>query len=119
MRLTFALKNIENTADGIISVFIFTIALAFIPASLITFTVKEREDLVKHQQLVSGVSVLSYWMSNFAMDFLKHVIPAVFSILMMLAYNIEVFTEEDEVFGAVSLLFILYGWCVIPFSYLF
>ena len=53
------------------------------------------------------------------MDFCKYVIPATFAILMMLAFDIEVFTEDSECFGAASLLFIFYGWSVIPFSYLF
>ena len=87
----------EGTADGILATFIFTIALSFIPASLITFSVKEREDQVKHMQLVSGVSLFSYWMSNFFMDFIKHLIPAIFAILMMLAFDIQVFTETSSV----------------------
>jgi ATP-binding cassette subfamily A (ABC1) protein 3 len=88
MKNTVAIKNLEGTADGIIATFIFCIALSFIPASLITFTVKEREDQVKHQHLVSGVSLLSYWLSNYFMDFAKYLMPAIFSILMMLAFNI-------------------------------
>ncbi len=46
--LTKKSKNIENTFDGVVASFVFSIALSFIPASLITFNVKEREDLVKH-----------------------------------------------------------------------
>ena len=119
LKNTEQVKNLEGTADGIVAAFIFSIALSFIPASLIVFSVKEREDQVKHQQLVCGVSLFSYWMSNFVMDFCKYVIPAAFAILMMLAFDIEVFTEDSECFGAASLLFIFYGWSVIPFSYLF
>lgn len=44
LRLTKKTYSIEGTADAIIGGFIFSIALAFIPASIITFTVKERED---------------------------------------------------------------------------
>jgi ATP-binding cassette subfamily A (ABC1) protein 3 len=39
---------IEQTADGIVAVFIFTIGMSFIPASIISFIVKERETNVKH-----------------------------------------------------------------------
>lgn len=42
-------KSIEGAIDAIIGGFIFSIALSFIPASIITFSVKEREDQVKHQ----------------------------------------------------------------------
>ena len=47
--------------------------------------------------MVSGVTLGSYWISNYVMDMLKHVIPAGFSMLMILAYGIETFTETDEV----------------------
>lgn len=39
-----SVAKIENTADGIVASFMFAIGLSFIPASQITFTVKERED---------------------------------------------------------------------------
>jgi ATP-binding cassette subfamily A (ABC1) protein 3 len=42
------MKNIEGTADGIVATFFFTIGFSFIPASIITFVVKERNDMVKH-----------------------------------------------------------------------
>lgn len=41
---TKSIEEIEGTADGFISSIIFSIALSFIPASMIAFTVKERED---------------------------------------------------------------------------
>lgn len=47
---------------------------------------------------------------------IKHIIPAVFSILMVYAYDISAFTADDCM-GAVVLLLFLYGWSVIPFSY--
>lgn len=38
--------------------------------------------------MVSGVSILSYWSANFTIDILKHLVPAIFCILMVLAYVI-------------------------------
>ena len=52
------------------------------------------------------------------MDYVKHLVPAVFSILMTLAFGIETFTEDGEAFAALSLLFLLYGWGIINFTYL-
>ena len=69
----------------------FSIGLSFIPASLITFIVKERNDNVKHQQIVSGVSILSYWLSNYFLDMIKHLVPAIVCFLMVLAYDITVY----------------------------
>jgi len=51
------------------------------------------------------------------MDMVKHLIPALFCILMVLAYDISDFTGDN--YGPVVLLFFLYGWSIIPFSYLF
>ena len=40
--------EIDNSIDGYIGAFIFSIAMAFIPASVITYIVKEREVNFKH-----------------------------------------------------------------------
>ncbi|KAL4490757.1 hypothetical protein ABPG72_021811 [Tetrahymena utriculariae] len=114
--LTYTLKNLSGTAQGLVASFIYAIAFSFIPASLISFIVKERTEKIKHQQLVSGVSLYTYWFSNYFVDFIKHIIPAVFSILMILAYDISSFTESS-CFGAISFMMFLYGWSIIPFSY--
>ena len=49
------------------------------------------------------------------MDFIKHLIPAAFSILMMLAFDISVFTDES------SVLFFMFKikdiWCGIIIVY--
>ena len=118
LRFTQFYKNLENTVDGIVSAFMFAMAMAFIPAGLVSFTVKEREDLVKHQHLVSGVSIYSYWLANFSMDLIKHIFPAVFSFLMVEAFNIKAFTSTPDRYSAVCLLFLLFGWAIIPFTYL-
>lgn len=41
---TQKIKEIEGVADGFLAAIVFSIALSFIPASMIAFTVKERED---------------------------------------------------------------------------
>ncbi|KAL4488927.1 hypothetical protein ABPG72_005714 [Tetrahymena utriculariae] len=114
--LTKQIKSFEGSATGIVASFIYAIAYSFIPASIITFTVKERTDKIKHQQLVSGVGLFSYWFSNYLIDMVKHIVPAVFAICMVYAYNISAFTDDDCM-GAVVLLLFLYGWSVIPFTY--
>lgn len=44
-----SVSEIENTADGFIGASIFSIGMAFIPASIISYIVKEREINIKHQ----------------------------------------------------------------------
>jgi len=45
---TEGLKEIENFLDGFSISFVFSIGMSFIPASLVTFIVKEREHNIKH-----------------------------------------------------------------------
>ena len=52
----------------ILTVLIFSIAFCFIPASFVMFVIRERETNSKHQQLISGVSPASYWLSSFVWD---------------------------------------------------
>lgn len=61
---------------------IFSIALSFKFASIVSFIVKEREDKSKHQQIVSGMNVVSYWLGNYFYDFILYLIVAVFSVVM-------------------------------------
>lgn len=61
---------------------------------------------------------MSYWTSNFAVDIVKHFLPAAICICMVLAFNIKTFSAGEN-FGGISILFILYGWGIIPFTYCF
>jgi len=80
--------------------------------------VKEREYNVKHQQLVSGVSILAYWLSNLIVDVLKYIIPGVFCALMVKAFDLQVFLDSGG-YGAVWLLCTFLGIGLMPFTYLF
>jgi len=116
--LTQGLKTISGTAVGFIACFIFAMALAFIPSSIIVFIVKEKQQGVKHQQLVSGVSLFAYWMSNYLFDLVKVLIPAIFAALMCLAFNVTNLTDPSESYGAVWLLFLFYSTSMIGYAYL-
>ncbi len=81
------------------------------------YIIKERQTKVKHQQVVCGVSVFAYWCSNFTVDFIKYLVPAVFSSLMCKAFDMKALVEDDN-WAVMWLLFLLYGYAVIPFTYL-
>jgi ATP-binding cassette subfamily A (ABC1) protein 3 len=115
--LTKQLASFNNTAIGFISVFLFALAYAFIPAGVILFIVKEREHNSKHQQIVSGVSVYAYWLSNLLIDLCKYMIPGIYCALSILIFNVEAFTERDN-YGAVWALVMLYGPAMLTFTYL-
>ena len=116
--LTIQVASFQNTATGFLSAFLVSIAYAFIPASLIVIIVKERENNVKHQQIVSGVSILAYWLSNFFVDFVKYLIPSSATIVILFIYDVSVFTNKEAISATIA-LFLLFGPCMIMFTYLF
>ena len=109
--------NAKKNISAIFSVFIFSIGMALIPASLIVYIVKERQYNIKHQQLVSGAGLFSYWTSNLFVDWVKVLIPTIFSVLMCKAFNISAFLEDD-CYGAIWVIFIFFGFSIITFTYL-
>jgi len=61
-----------------------SISLALIPCVIISFIIKEREQQVKHMQMISGVSLPAYWLSNMISDIVKTYVP-IFIILILTA----------------------------------
>ncbi|KAL4454193.1 hypothetical protein ABPG74_012150 [Tetrahymena malaccensis] len=114
--LTAYTKSFSGTVKGIVISLIFSIGMAFIPASLITYIVREREEHIKHQQIVSGVSLWAYWLSNFLIDLFKYLVPALISPFFAYAFNISAITDNGS-FGYFYLIFILYGPSMISFVY--
>ncbi|KAL2320738.1 hypothetical protein Fmac_029707 [Flemingia macrophylla] len=84
--------------DAFSAAIIVNIAFSFIPASFAVSIVKEREVKAKQQQLISGVSILSYWTSTFIWDFVSFLFPATFAIVLFYIFGL------DQFVGGVSLL---------------
>ena len=116
--LTKQVAAFNNTAVGFIAAILVSIAYAFVPASLIVLLVKERENNVKHQQIVSGVSLFAYWLSNLVVDWVKFLIPAGATILIFKLYDVDVYLNSNAL-SATLLMFIFFGPCLITFTYLF
>lgn len=108
--------SIENTADAFLAAIMFSLGVSFIPASLIVYIIKERETNVKHQQIVSGVSLTAYWSANFTADIIKYIPVGLSCWIFTLIFDIEAFVEGDNL-GMTLLLFIFYGICMISFVY--
>lgn len=61
-----------------------------IPASIISFLVNEREKNLKHMQLISGMNLSAYWISNIIFDVIKSIIPSAIVIGLMYAFELNV-----------------------------
>lgn len=116
--ITKQIAAFNNTAVGFIAAILVSIAYAFVPASLIVLLVKERETNVKHQQIVSGVSLFAYWISNLVVDWIKFLIPGTATILIFWLYNVDAYLNK-EALPATILMFFFFGPCMILFTYLF
>lgn len=85
------------------------IGLALIPCAMISFILKEKMDSLKHMQLISGMSLPAYWISNMIADIAKVYIPLILMILLSVVFNCN--------YPGVWVLFMLLPWALVPFTY--
>ena len=115
--LTNRQQRFENFVDGFLVAFLVSLAIAFIPSSMIMFIVKERENNAKHQQIVSGVSLSAYWFSNLLVDYLKYALVSTVTIVAILGFDASAFTVDDRLSMTIA-LFYTAGLTIIAFVYL-
>lgn len=90
--VTYALRQRQATANAIFIVFVVAIGFALIPASVVSFILHEREKNLKHMQVISGMNLIAYWLSNLIFDMIKALIPSGIVIGLLTAFNISVTT---------------------------
>lgn len=84
------------------------IALAFVPAYIVLFLVKEREVGMKHQEIISGMSIPAYWLSEFVWDTLTYLLVVATEVFLMWAFEMDDYLADGKA-SATLLLFFLYG----------
>ena len=93
-----------------LTVFSYSIALGIITSSIAGNLCKERADSLKHQQIVSGGSKFSYWLSIYIIDLLKFAIPGLSFIIIILSFDLNL-----PYYWLFDILCIL---SILPFTYL-
>ncbi|RLN60218.1 hypothetical protein BBJ28_00003724 [Nothophytophthora sp. Chile5] len=126
--LSFTSRSIFSSYLSFPAVLTIVIAFTFIPASMMPFVVKEkqREQNAKHQQLLSGVSLVAYWLANFVFDVALYLVPMAATILLLRSYGVTASlsgvepckTCTQDVPAAMVTLFMLFGAAVVPWTYL-
>lgn len=106
----------RHDLDAFSAAIIVSIAFSFIPASFAVPIVKEREVKAKHQQLISGVSVLSYWLSTYVWDFVSFLFPSTFAIILFYAFGLEQFIGMGRFLPTVLML-LEYGLAIASSTY--
>jgi ATP-binding cassette subfamily A (ABC1) protein 3 len=87
--------QLASINGGMISGYI-GIGTAFIPALITQFLVMEVEFNLKHQQIVSGVSIMAYWLANYAMDLAKYFVFAIFAPIILKVFGVDQLTEGEN-----------------------
>lgn len=102
------------------SIFIL-VPLCYIPASFVSFLVKERVSKSKHLQIVSSVSPYLYWLATYAWDMTLFLALIGFILIAFFSFGsaAEVFIHSGESTLALFTLLLMYGLSAIPLSYLY
>ena len=105
----YVFKQREEAANSFDFAFMVSIGLALIPCVMVSYILKEREEQLKHIQLISGMSLFGYWAANVLCDVIKACVPI--SIILLLMWAVGVW------YKGVWVLFVLFPFAVVPFSY--
>ncbi|KAJ3669241.1 hypothetical protein LUZ60_011191 [Juncus effusus] len=114
--VTSSQKSQRHDLDAFSASIIVGIAFSFIPASFAVAIVKEREVKAKHQQLISGVSILSYWISTYIWDFISFLFPTTLAMILFFIFGLSQFIGNGCLIPTI-LLFLNYGLAVASSTY--
>lgn len=127
--LSFKTRSLFTSFLSLPAVIFVVIAFTFIPASVMPFLVREKQDgqNAKYQQLLSGVSLPAYWLANFIYDMALYLVPMAAAIILLRSFGVSsslsksngaCATCTQDVSSAVVALFILFGTSMAPWTYL-
>uniref|UniRef100_A0A8C3HPH6 ATP binding cassette subfamily A member 12 n=1 Tax=Chrysemys picta bellii TaxID=8478 RepID=A0A8C3HPH6_CHRPI len=86
-------------------------------ASFVLYVVKEHQTKAKQLQHISGISVTSYWVTNFIYDLVLFMVPVALSIGVISAFQIPAFFNDNNLV-AVFLLMMMFGYATFSWMYL-
>lgn len=115
--------------DGVTTnAFLVSLAFSYLPATIVWRLAASRRapSSTKYQRLLGGMKMSSFWLANFAVDVLLHVVSATIFVLVLLVVRVASWygdgdNDSDEggadPFGAMVVLIFLFGFAVCPFAY--
>jgi len=114
--LTAEENNINELTQGFFFTIFITVAFSFVPASIITFVVQERFVKSKHQQMISGVSIPVYWISNYCWDIITYMILYCLTLAAFEVTGLDALTGGGRLKGTAAVFF-LFGLSIIGWTY--
>uniref|UniRef100_A0A8C4KY64 ABC transporter domain-containing protein n=1 Tax=Equus asinus TaxID=9793 RepID=A0A8C4KY64_EQUAS len=109
-------SNVVPTSGSQI-VLCLAFGMAVVVSSFCLQTVTERTTNAKHIQFVSGVYILTYWLSALLWDLICFSISCCLLLVMFKYCGIDAFVADYH-FLDTMMIFMLYGWSVVPLMYL-
>lgn len=113
-------ETIVNSYNANLLETFVTLAIPFIPASWATYIVREREVKAKHVQLVSGVSIVAYWLATYIWDILAYQLSMWGFIILFVSFphTESVSSTGSGALGVTIGVFLLFGPAMAGFTYL-
>ena len=111
--LPYTKKEIKDKQRRNEAMILFFISLSFtlIPSNFITIIIKERENNSKHLQIISGISLFSYWFNNYLFELVKYYVIGGICILLLYCFKFY----QDYLY----ILYLEYGPAMVSFTYFF
>ena len=107
---TFLEKKDSKERNSTILLVFISICFTLIPANFVTIIIREKENNSKHLQIISGISLMSYWVNNFIFELVKYYIIGAICIILLKAFGVY----EDYL----PVLYLLYGPPMVAFTYI-
>jgi ATP-binding cassette subfamily A (ABC1) protein 3 len=106
---TYEVKIRYNGPNIATIIFLSSITYSMMITAVVSYLVVERINGLKHLQLVSGMQVQAYWISNFVFDFIKFQ-PTILTTLAL-------FKIYDMKITAAWTVFLAFPFGILPFTY--
>jgi ATP-binding cassette, subfamily A (ABC1), member 3 len=103
-------KDAERKTSVASLLFVLAIGFCIMPATIVGHVMYERENNLKHMQVISGMNLFSYWAINVLFDIIKMEIPMLLCIGLIFAFRLSDYYMSLYVF-------LLFPVGVVPFTH--
>nr|XP_045377110.1 phospholipid-transporting ATPase ABCA3-like isoform X4 [Camelus bactrianus] len=107
----------ELPTSGLEIVLCLAFGMALVAGSFCLQTVTERTNKAKHIQFVSGVYLLTYWLSALLWDLIYFFVTCCLLLGVFVYCGVDALVADYH-FLDTMMIFMLYGWSVVPLMYL-
>jgi ATP-binding cassette subfamily A (ABC1) protein 2 len=106
---------------AVLTALFILVPLCYIPASFVSFLVKERVSKSKHLQIVSSVSPYLYWIATYSWDVTLYLclVGFIMAAFYLFGKAAEVFVHSSQSSFALFCLLVTYGLSAVPLSYMY